>query len=298
VTILVDVFFTSSVCIAMSRLDHAEEHGVRSAWFQALKSVVSIPLTWGIGLGAMFSAHDWVLPDMLNNTVGLLAAAAPPVALFTIGAVLVQPSRADSQPWRQFKTGGLDVLLTLVKLLVHPMLIGSLGWLWGPSGSGKSHLLQAVCAQLPGSGYFPMQQLSSFGPAVLEGIEALCCVCLDDVHVIAAQPDWEAALFRLYVEVDARQGRLLLAAEQPAVALPWALLCSVVAEAALTERTLVTLEARKLASERDAASQKSERTSESAPRPGPSQLSQSTRGSSDTSLLVAAHCGATPPTST
>jgi len=134
VTILVDVFFTSSVCIAMSRLDHAEEHGVRSAWFQALKSVVSIPLTWGIGLGAMFSAHDWVLPDMLNNTVGLLAAAAPPVALFTIGAVLVQPSRADSQPWRQFKTGGLDVLLTLVKLLVHPMLIGSLGWLWVQAG--------------------------------------------------------------------------------------------------------------------------------------------------------------------
>ena len=63
----------------------------------------------------------------------------------------------------------------------------------------------------------------SFGPAVLEGIEALCCVCLDDVQVLAGQPDWEAALFRLYVEIEARQGRLLLAADQPAVALPWAL---------------------------------------------------------------------------
>jgi len=134
VTIVVDVFFTSSVCIAMSRLDHAEEHGVRSAGLQALKSVVSIPLTWGIGLGAMFSANAWVLPDMLNNTVGLLAAAASPVALFTIGAVLVQPSRADVQPWRQFKTGGMDVLLTVVKLLVHPVLIGSLGWLLVQAG--------------------------------------------------------------------------------------------------------------------------------------------------------------------
>ena len=30
VTILVDVFFTSSVCIAMSRMDHAQDHGVRT----------------------------------------------------------------------------------------------------------------------------------------------------------------------------------------------------------------------------------------------------------------------------
>jgi hypothetical protein len=129
VTILVDVFFTSSVCIAMSRLDHAEEHGVRSAGLQALKSVLSIPLTWGIGLGALFSANAWVLPDMLNNTVGLLAAAAPPVALFTIGAVLVRPHSALTQPWLSWRGGGVDILLTVVKLLVHPVLAGSLGWL-------------------------------------------------------------------------------------------------------------------------------------------------------------------------
>ena len=129
VTIVVDVFFTSSVCIAMSRLDHAEEHGVRSAGWQALKSVVSVPLTWGIGLGAVFSANAWVLPDMLNNTVGLLAAAAPPVALFTIGAVLVRPTDTDSPAWLSWRTGGMDVLLTVVKLLVHPVLVGLLGWL-------------------------------------------------------------------------------------------------------------------------------------------------------------------------
>ena len=129
VTILVDVFFTSSVCIALSRLDHAEEHGVRSAGLQALKSVVSIPLTWGIGLGAVFSANAWVLPEVLNNSVGLLAAAAAPVALFTIGAVLVIPSPTQTKPWLHWQTGGTDVLLTIVKLLIHPVLAGSLGWL-------------------------------------------------------------------------------------------------------------------------------------------------------------------------
>jgi len=128
----------------------------------------------------------------------------------------------DRAIWASFQTAGSQQAVQGVQHLAAAQA-GSLGWLWGPSGSGKSHLLQAVCAQLPGSGYFPMQHLLSFGPAVLEGIEALSCVCLDDVQVISGQLDWEAALFRLYVEVDARQGRLLLAADQPAVALSWVL---------------------------------------------------------------------------
>jgi malonate transporter and related proteins len=134
VTILVDVFFTSSVCIAMSRLDHAEEHGVRSAGLQALKSVLGIPLTWGIALGALFSANVWVLPDILNNTVALMAAAAAPVALFTIGAVLVRPPQAQALPWLTWRSGGMDALLTVVKLLLHPVLAGTLGWLLMQSG--------------------------------------------------------------------------------------------------------------------------------------------------------------------
>lgn len=134
VTILVDVFFTSSVCIAMSRLDQAEANGVRSAGLNAIQSVFSIPLTWGIGLGAVFSANAWVLPELLNNTVGLLAAAAAPVALFTIGAVLVRPPDVQAQPWLSWRSGGLDGLLTLIKLLLHPLLVGALGWLLVQTG--------------------------------------------------------------------------------------------------------------------------------------------------------------------
>ncbi|MEY3518049.1 MAG: hypothetical protein RLZ89_909, partial [Pseudomonadota bacterium] len=85
-TIVVDLFFTSSVCIALSRLDQAQTHGARRALMQALKSVFSIPLTWAIGLGALVSANAWVLPEMITQTVGLMAGAAAPVALFTIGA--------------------------------------------------------------------------------------------------------------------------------------------------------------------------------------------------------------------
>ena len=134
VTILVDVFFTSSVCIAMSRMDHAQDHGVRSAGWQALKSVVSIPLTWAIGLGALFSANAWALPSMLSQTVDLMAAAAPPVALFTIGAVLVRPAQTASATGWQWRQGGLELMMTLTKLLVHPVLAGVVGWLLQQAG--------------------------------------------------------------------------------------------------------------------------------------------------------------------
>lgn len=96
-------------------------------------------------------------------------------------------------------------------------------WLVGPAGSGKSHLLQAACARLPGSGYFPLGDLVGVGPGVLEGAEALPVVCIDDLERVIGQSAWEAALFRLYVEIEARQGRLLLAADRSPSELPFAL---------------------------------------------------------------------------
>jgi hypothetical protein len=128
VTIVVDLFFTSSVCIALSRLDQAQTHGARTALLQALQSVIRIPLTWAIGLGALVSANAWVLPDMLNQTVGLMAGAAAPVALFTIGALLARPVPATAHGWWHWQRGGVDALLVLLKLVVHPVGVFALGW--------------------------------------------------------------------------------------------------------------------------------------------------------------------------
>ena len=96
-------------------------------------------------------------------------------------------------------------------------------WLAGPSGSGKSHLLQAACARLPAGAYFPLADLVDLGPGVLDGAESLPIACIDDLQRVIGQPAWEAALFRLYVEIDARRGRLLLAADRSPAELPFVL---------------------------------------------------------------------------
>lgn len=73
------------------------------------------------------------------------------------------------------------------------------GWLWGRPSTGKTHLLQALCARLGDrSIYLPVGAFVPGSPAVLDGLASRQYICLDDVHVAAGRPDWELALFRLW----------------------------------------------------------------------------------------------------
>lgn len=98
-------------------------------------------------------------------------------------------------------------------------------WLCGPSGSGKSHLLQAVCAAAGPAvrtGYLPLGAVAELGPGVLEGLPREC-LCLDDIHCVAGQRDWERALFGVLREVQECDGRLLMAATAPPALITWGL---------------------------------------------------------------------------
>jgi len=72
-------------------------------------------------------------------------------------------------------------------------------WLWGSAATGKSHLLQALCERLGDrSIYLPMRDLCSMSPDVVEGLATRKFICLDDIHAVERQPEWEHALFSLY----------------------------------------------------------------------------------------------------
>ncbi|MDM0054532.1 AEC family transporter [Variovorax fucosicus] len=128
ITITFDMVITSSLCIALSRLDGADEHGASKAMRQALRGVFVNPMPWAILLGALASALQFRLPGPIDRTVAMLADAASPAALFTIGAVLARSALMASGMRR---AGALrDVLpVVAVKLVVHPLLVLALGWL-------------------------------------------------------------------------------------------------------------------------------------------------------------------------
>ncbi|MFM1885024.1 MAG: hypothetical protein RL026_181 [Pseudomonadota bacterium] len=128
----------------------------------------------------------------------------------------------DRATFDSFLTGGNALALALLREVAAGSARRVL-WLHGPPGVGKSHLLQACCARRGSGGYFPVEALADIGPGVLDGAENLPLVCVDDLQRVAGDPAWEAVLFRLYLELEARGGSLLLAAGSPPAALPWRL---------------------------------------------------------------------------
>ncbi|MFI4914171.1 MAG: DnaA regulatory inactivator Hda [Steroidobacterales bacterium] len=99
-------------------------------------------------------------------------------------------------------------------------------WLWGPAGCGKTHLLQAACAQAGSAReavYLPLAQLAQLGAGALEGWPMAACLCLDDIESVLGGLEWEAALFRLYREIEERGASLLVAASAPPALLAFAL---------------------------------------------------------------------------
>ena len=126
VTMLIDMVITSSLCIALSRLDEGEGHGGQAmldAGRKALRGVLVNPMPWSIILGALASYFAFVLPKPVEQTVWLLADAASPVALFTIGAVLARAQMQSSHPMPLSDY----VPVVLMKLLLHPLLVLAVG---------------------------------------------------------------------------------------------------------------------------------------------------------------------------
>src|SRR3954471_19598673 len=74
-TILLDLVFTTSLCIALSRLDAAGQHGASEAARKALRGVAANPMPWSIALGAASSLTGIVPVKPLADTLGLLADA-------------------------------------------------------------------------------------------------------------------------------------------------------------------------------------------------------------------------------
>ena len=122
ITIVIDMVITSSLCIALSRLDGADEHGFSKAAKTALKGMLANPMPWSILLGTLASAINLTLPKPLAVTVGLLADAASPVALFTIGAVLAR-SQMNSHELHEQISWTDYVPVAAIKLFVHPILV-------------------------------------------------------------------------------------------------------------------------------------------------------------------------------
>jgi len=133
-TVLTDLILTSTLCIAIAQShlatgEAAPKHPLQGA-LRSLRSAMTNPLPWAIALGALSAAVGLQLPGPIGQIVKMLADAATPVALFTIGAVLWRAGQHahTRTPVREY------LPVAIFKLVVHPLLVWSIGMLGRKAG--------------------------------------------------------------------------------------------------------------------------------------------------------------------
>ena len=171
VALAVDMVITSSLCIALSRMGTGtgtgtgtgQSQGSGRALLNALKGMATNPLPWAIGLGCLVSAYGISVPTVLMKPVAMLADAASPVALFTLGAVLARsrmraaatPSVSASADLRRSDVAQI----VFYKLIVHPALVLGTGRLAIAAGApldGFAATVLVLVAALPSASNVPM----------------------------------------------------------------------------------------------------------------------------------------------
>ena len=95
-------------------------------------------------------------------------------------------------------------------------------FLFGETGTGKSHLLQAACHEVGKKGlpvvYLPLAE-EGLMPAMLDGLESMSLIALDDIQAVIADEVWEYALFNLYNRVREKGVNMLVSSSLPLASL-------------------------------------------------------------------------------
>ena len=123
----------------------AREHAGRSGgaqqpmWrtvLQAVRNGILHPVPLPIIAGLLFAQTGLVVPEMVGKPLQLLGQALGPIALLLVGVTL-----AFSPVGTHFKAA---LRIALVKNIVHPLVLGTLGWAMGLSGLSLGVMVAAA----------------------------------------------------------------------------------------------------------------------------------------------------------
>lgn len=127
----------------------------------------------------------------------------------------------DETTFANFQPGANKGVVQVLREGHEPFL-----YLWGAAGTGKTHLLQALCHQAaPGTvaAYLPLGEAVDLSPELLDSLAGIDLLCIDDVQLIAGRAPWEHALFHLYNRMREAGAAMVAAGDVPPSALGFGL---------------------------------------------------------------------------
>lgn len=195
-TLIVDLFLTSSICLAWSQPADAA-HPLPRRLLGSLLPALRNPLPWSIAAGTAMGWAGVAPSGALGQTLDLLGHAATPVALFALGAMLdAQRTPGHEAPPAAWTALAWPVML---KLLLHPALVAGIGWVAWHAGTGawqltpQAWLALSLTAALPCAGNVGM--LAQRHGADSARIARL--IVISTVFGMLAFTLWAGALMRL-----------------------------------------------------------------------------------------------------
>lgn len=107
-------------------------------------------------------------------------------------------------------------LLYYLRELLQPECLERFIYIWGETGLGKTHLLNAVTNQAVDKNivvsYFDCAELVEYPTELIDGLAEQDLVVLDNVHQVSGYLQWQKAMFNLYNQIrDNGRTRLLVA---------------------------------------------------------------------------------------
>ena len=120
------VMFELAQARERARSGEGPQHSMLRTVLQAIGSGIVHPVPLPIIVGLLFAQTGLVVPEVIGKPLQLLGQALGPLALLLVGVTL-----AFSTVGTHFKAA---LRIALVKNIVHPLLLGALGWALGLSG--------------------------------------------------------------------------------------------------------------------------------------------------------------------
>ncbi|MDF1655412.1 MAG: DnaA regulatory inactivator Hda [Coxiellaceae bacterium] len=132
----------------------------------------------------------------------------------------------DDATFQNFYIGDNAAVVSALRHLVETRSDQAI-YVWGASGSGHSHLLQATCHYMQKNNgtamYLSLSDFAQLSPEIFDGMEQFDLVVLDDIDAIANNMNWQEALFHFYNRAKQFDTQLAFAARGAPRALPWML---------------------------------------------------------------------------